>query len=139
MNPVLKDQDGWNAKGYPIRQPRTGWYADRENATFFLEFSNVNVETRFATILYLKSYTENYKNSVLNITAQVIHQGPTNGTVAQSSFNVSGYHDSKTSVHFPHKMELPDGGARVGNTIRLNFKLLGGNAFKVAGIALCSR
>jgi hypothetical protein len=52
---------------------------------------------------------------------------------------IEGYHESKTSVHYPHRMELPGGGAQVGDMVRATFDLMSGAKFKVAGIAMCSR
>jgi hypothetical protein len=33
LRPVLAASGGWRARGYPIRQPRTGWYAGRSGPT----------------------------------------------------------------------------------------------------------
>jgi hypothetical protein len=56
LRAVLTSNDGWVAKGKPIQQPRTGWYAEKENATFSLKIHNVSVETNFLTLLTMKSY-----------------------------------------------------------------------------------
>jgi hypothetical protein len=97
LRPVLKSSNGWKASGFPIRQPRTGWYANAANATFDLEYKDITLESRFLTILYLKSYTGGYKDSLLVVTMEVIHQGAGNGT-SVSSVSISeikGYHKSK--------------------------------------------
>jgi hypothetical protein len=80
-----------------------------------------------------------YKDSVLVVTMEVIHQGDSESTSASSVSKIKGYHESETSIHYPHKMELPGGGARVGDTVRATFQLVRGSAFKIAGIAMCSR
>lgn len=51
---------------------------------------------------------------------------------------IDGYHDIKTSVHFPHKIQIADGGAKAGDSVILNAKLVGGQEFKIAGLAFCS-
>jgi hypothetical protein len=139
LKPVLKSSNGWEATGFPIRQPRTGWYANLANATFDLEYKNISLESKFLTVLYLKSYSAGYKDSLLVVTMEVIHQGAGNSTSASSVSEIKGYHESKTSVHYPHKMKLPGGGARVGDTVRVTFQLVSGSVFKIAGIAMCSR
>jgi hypothetical protein len=140
LKPVLKSSNGgWRAAGFPIRQPRTGWYANVANATFDLEYKNITLDSNFLTVLYLKSYASGYKDSLLIVTMEVTHQGVGNGTSVSSVSEIKGYHESKTSVHFPHKMELPGGGAQAGDTVQATFQLVSGYAFKIAGIALCSR
>jgi hypothetical protein len=139
LRPVLKAGNSWKASGFPIKQPRTGWYANAANATFDLEYKNITLESKFLTLLYLKSYSGGYKDSVLVVTMEVIHQGASKSTSASSVSKIKGYHESETSVHYPHKMELPGGGARVGDTVRATFQLVRGSAFKIAGIAMCSR
>jgi hypothetical protein len=139
LKSVLKSSDGWDATGFPIRQPRTGWYANQVNATFNLEFTNITVESKFLTVLYMKSYSSGYKDSLLRVTMEVIHEGSSNSTSTSSVSDIKGYHDSKTSVHFPHKMKLPGDGAQVGDMVRVTFRLMSGSAFKIAGIAMCAR
>jgi hypothetical protein len=139
LEPLLRSSNGWKAAGFPIRQPRTGWYANAANATFDLEYKNITLESKFLTVLYLKSYTTGYKDSLLVVTMEVIPQGAGNGTSVSSVSEIKGYHESKTSVHYPHKMELPGGGAHAGDTVRATFQLVSGSAFKIAGIAMCSR
>jgi hypothetical protein len=117
LKPLLKSSNGWKATGFPIRMPRTGWYANAANATFDLEYKHVTLKSKFLTVLYLKSYTTGYKDSLLVVTMEVIHQGAGNGTSVSSVSEIKGYHESKTSVHYPHKMELPGGGAHAGDTV----------------------
>lgn len=136
---VLKSYQGWRAHGFPIRQPRTEWYL--VNASFSLAFENVKVGSRFPTVLCLKSYTDSYKGTVVRIDMEVVHLDTKNNSTSTqpSSSEIQGYHSSQTSVHFPHKMFFPNGGAQVGDTVRVKSALSSGQVFKVTGIALCSR
>ena len=34
MEKVLIANDGWSTEGYPVRQPRIGWYTHQENSSF---------------------------------------------------------------------------------------------------------
>ena len=54
-----------------------------------------------------------------------------------AKYEVNGYHDTRTSIHIPHKFELPDGGAKKGDSIVANFRLVSGSYFKIAGLAFC--
>jgi hypothetical protein len=144
LRAVLKSNDGWVAKGYPIRQPRTGWLAVKENATFSLHIVNVTAETNFLTILSMKSYGPTWVGTKLVVEARVAHVGNNNNNNnsnpndTTSSYEISGHHETKTSVLFPHKLQLPGGGAKVGDTIFVEAKLSGGSNFKISGMAFCT-
>lgn len=55
-----------------------------------------------------------------------------------TTFFIDGFHDIKTSVHFPHKIPIAGGGAKAGDSVILKAKLVGGQEFKIAGFAFCS-
>jgi hypothetical protein len=147
LRTVLTSNDGWVAKGKPIQQPRTGWYAQKENATFSLKIHNVSVETNFLTFLTMKSYGPTWFGIKLVVVVRVAHVGNdnnrnpnniTNSHGEEASYEISGYHETKTSVHFPHKLQLPGGGAKVGDTIIVEAQLASGSNFKIAGMAFCT-
>lgn len=51
---------------------------------------------------------------------------------------ISGYHDEETSVLVPIKLSLPDRSTEENQSmLRLHFRLLDGQMFKIAGMALC--
>jgi hypothetical protein len=62
----------------------------------------------------------------------------TNSHGEEASYEISGYHETRTSVHFPHKLQLPGGGAKVGDTIFVEAQLASGSNFKIAGMAFCT-
>jgi hypothetical protein len=137
LRPVLTSRDGWNASGSPTELRRPGWYADKVNATFSLEFKDVAIQSKFLTMLHLKSYTGGFVGSNVKVEMEVIHKG--SDEISRSSSERTGDHDSETSEHFPHKMKLPGDGAKVGDTVRATFTLVSGYAFKISGIVMCSR
>jgi hypothetical protein len=148
LRTVLKSNDGWVAKGKPIQHPRTGWYAQKANATFSMQLHNISVETNFLTFLTMKSYGPTFVGTKLAVVARVAHDGDLNNInpndsakshdEQETSYEISGYHETKTSVHFPHQLQLPGGGAKVGDTIFVEAKLVGGSHFKIAGMAFCT-
>jgi hypothetical protein len=149
MNEVLLDNNGWASEGYPVRQPRTGWYSHTPNSTFSIKVENTTVDTRFLIVMSMKSYSEKWIGSKLAVTTTVVK----NATVPDLDFNrtnkvdwdgdkedikfIDGYHDTRTSVHFIHRIELPDDGAAAGDSLILDAKLVGGSEFKIAGLAFC--
>ena len=148
MDHVIFFNEGWDAAGLPIQQPRTGWYGNGENASFSMKLENVTVDTNFVILLTMKSYGPKFLKSKLAVLPSVV-KGPAavmtrdflnNRTVDfenDAVFLIDGYHDTKTSVHFPHKVMIP-GGAKVGDSIILDAKIVGGSHFKIAGLAFCS-
>lgn len=137
---------GWQAGGRPIQQPRTGWYGKGENATFSMKVENITVDTNFLVLLTMKSYGPEFVNTRLAVLPTVVKAH----VIADSfldyrtvdfennaTFFIDGYHNTRTSVHFPYKVMIP-GGAKVGDSIILDAKIVGGSHFKIAGLAFCS-
>ena len=137
LDPVLKSNDGWVVKGRPVRNPRVGLYAEKENATFTMKFPIMENPINILTIFSMKSYGPDWIGSKMEIRMTIDH-GVGNTTAPDvATHEIDGFHEIKTSVHFPHKFELPGNGASVGDTLILEAKLVGGSAFKIHGIALC--
>merc|ERR1712079_578443 len=65
MSKDLLVNNGWAAEGYPIRQPREGWYTHTPNATFSIKIENIIVDTKYLVIFSMKSYSLKWKNSKL--------------------------------------------------------------------------
>jgi len=135
MQGVLKASDGWEASGDPISHPRLGWTATKEGATFSL-LINASYETKFMTFLSLKSYGPNFANTVLEINVTIIRKEINQHTAL--SYEITGYHETNTSIYVPHKFELPGGGAKIGDSIVLDAKLKSGANFKINGMAFCT-
>jgi hypothetical protein len=137
LKPVFNSSDGWEAAGLPVRNPRTGWYAQKANATFAMHFPIMEVPVHFLTIVSMKSYGPTWIGSKLKIKVTIDH--PSNSTMLPdvSNYEIDGFHEVRTSVHFPHKFELPGNGASVGDNVILEAELVGGSTFKINGIALC--
>lgn len=83
----------------------------------------------------MKSYGDNFKGTKLRLSLLIKRS---NNTQSEKVYEISGYHETKTSIHLPHKLELPEGGANTGDTVLVNAELVSGSYFKINGIALCS-
>lgn len=142
LAPVLQTQNGWAASGYPIKQPRTGFYASEQNATFDLELRDISQDAKYLTVLSMKSYGPTWVGSKLRLHVSVMRKAaeaaaPSPPVAAEATYEIDGYHAVKTSVHFPHKFPVPGDGAKSGDTIRVNATLVSGSTFKIAGLAFC--
>mmetsp|Transcript_15778 Transcript_15778/g.45455 ORF Transcript_15778/g.45455 Transcript_15778/m.45455 type:complete len:330 (-) Transcript_15778:712-1701(-) len=148
MNEVLISNEGWAAEGKPIQKPRTGWYTHRANSLFSIKIENVPVDTKYVVILSMKSYVEKWVGSKLAVSSSVVKSATIPESMNNrasvvdwnndSIFRIDGYHDVKTSVHFPHKIPIQGGGAKAGESLLIDLKLVGGKGFKIAGIAVCA-
>lgn len=145
MSEVLTSNTGWKAEGFPIKQPRAGFYAKQANAHFSLKI-DASMETKYVTIMSMKSYGDNFKDTKLDIDVHIVRkEEEKEGTVSEAAeaeldvarYEVSGYHEARTSIHVPHKFELPNGGAKKGDSIIADFRLVSGSYFKIAGLAFC--
>ena len=134
LDPVLKSNDGWIVKGRPDRNPRVGFYAEKANATFTMKFPITETSMNFLTIFSMKSYGPDWIGSKMELRMTIEHPRNTTDTATRE---IDGFHEIKTSVHFPHKFALPGNGASVGDSVILEAKLVGGSTFKIHGMALC--
>jgi hypothetical protein len=142
MSEVLVSNTGWKAEGFPIKQPRAGFYAKEANAHFSLKIDVVSTETKYVTIMSMKSYGDNFKDTKLQVDVRIERKEEAPGTASAAEedvakYEVSGYHETTTSIHVPHKFELPNGGAKKGDSIIVDFRLVSGSYFKIAGLAFC--
>jgi hypothetical protein len=88
------------------------------------------------TIMSMKSYGPNFVNTTLQVHVSILNGvSGKNSTAVQ---NIEGYHINPTSIHVPHKFELPGGGAREGDRIVLSARLVSGAYFKINGLAFCA-
>mmetsp|Transcript_640 Transcript_640/g.856 ORF Transcript_640/g.856 Transcript_640/m.856 type:complete len:638 (-) Transcript_640:172-2085(-) len=142
MDKILRFNRGWKAEGYPVRSPKTGWYTHSPNAMFSLTIPNITVDTKYAVLLTMKSYSPAWIGSKLAVTLGVIKANETNQEKPEEgdmlTYNIEGYHTTKTSVHFPHKFLFPGSGAKVGDSLFMNARMVRGSEFKIAGLAFCS-
>lgn len=83
----------------------------------------------------MKSYGDNFKDTTLRVTVGISRS---NGDQSEKSYDINGYHVTRTSIHIPHKFELPKGGANKGDIIHVKAQLISGAYFKINGIALCT-
>ena len=86
------------------------------------------------TIMSMKSWKTS-KETELKVSVQII--GSKHAS-SKKDYSISGYHEMQTSIHVPHKLELPGGGANKGDTILVDIELIGGDYFKINGLAFCA-
>ena len=141
LSKVMKVATGWVSMGRFYSMPRTGWYAQEENASFYLEIPVVS-PTLYFTVLSMKSFGPNFIGTNLHIDVNIERAGSNTDQSKDShaSYDISGYHEIKTSVHEPHKFKLAgDGGASPGDVILFVATLTSGKYFKIAGLAFCKQ
>ena len=129
MNEVLVTNVGWKAEGNLVKQPRAGWYAKEAGAHFSVKI-DAAFDTKFVTVMIMKSYGPNFLDTRLEIDFRM----PFGVNVTH---DITGYHETKTSIHVPQKFELPNGGITKGESLLVEFRLVSGSYFKIAGLAFC--
>lgn len=125
-----------------MKKPNTGWYAKKANAKFSLKITST-LKTRYMTLVTMKSYGPTFLDAMLRVSVRIQRNKQQQRTessttaAATKDYEISGYHEAKTSVHVPHKFQLPGEGADNGDVILLDVELVRGSNFKVSGIAFC--
>ncbi|GFH55746.1 hypothetical protein CTEN210_12222 [Chaetoceros tenuissimus] len=139
MNNIVTENRGWEADGDPIVNPRTGWYANEANATFTLQLNNIGLDINFVLVYSMKSYGPKFKDSKIRVTTNVTssREETIKSEEANLFHDVDGFHETRSSIHYPHKIPISDGGAKVGDSLTFKAELIGGNHFKIAGLAFC--
>jgi hypothetical protein len=146
LQPYLVGNEGWQASGFPVQQPRTGWFAEEGRDSWFeLAFEGLPISVQSLTVVYMKSYSEKWYNATVQIDcsigASMNHNSSREDFPVSSAeslrYHLTGYHVEKTSVLIPEKLQLPSQNRNSGDTLHLKFKLIEGETFKITGMALC--
>jgi hypothetical protein len=153
LQPVLVRQLGWTIRDGTVWTSPC-FATDMSNATFELAVRNVSAPVQHLTVFYTRSYLPTFQQSKLVLTVRVESLPPSSREQTTSSaspplpqprppqgevdvYEISGHHEFKTSVNYPIQFRLPGSGARVGDTIHVEARLVSGQEFKIAGLAFC--
>ena len=167
IEPYLVSNEGWTPNSMDNARNRGGWVASGGWGSFFeMQFSDVPTTVTSLSLVYMKSYSQMWINATLQIdclffnpsidgssefptltdsnTPRILDQNDTLGMISRTeSYSsirhfISGYHDDETSILVPVKLSLPDRTLEEGKSaLRLHFRLVDGETFKIAGMALC--
>ena len=167
IEPYLASNEGWSAYDSDSKTNPGGWIpVGGSGSLFALQFTDVPTTVNSLTIVSMQSYSEMWINSTLqidciffnpssDISTDFLEQIETNATQildgnyssdminSTESFTairhfISGYHDDETSILVPIKLPLPDRTLEEEkSSLLLHFRLLDGETFKIAGMALC--
>jgi len=152
-----KHKDGWMVDGSPDKNPRTGFYGSIPQSFFEMKIPLDTAPAKFLTILSMRSYGGIWKDSLLRLDVAIERNTPytsaddtfdmplppeTNATAIyhdhdKATFEISGYQEEQTSVHYPFKFELPGHGAAEGDVLTIKGTLQEGKMFKIHGIIIC--
>jgi hypothetical protein len=152
LRPVLAGEpSGWAVQeGSKVASP--SFAANSLGATFALAVHNATGPIRHLTIFYVRSYAPKFANSKVELTIRVERPQPPLSIGPQSAppqpppqaadagvetYEVSGSHAHGTQTIFPIKFRLPGEGARQGDTVRLEGRLVSGQNFEIHGMAFC--
>jgi hypothetical protein len=134
---LVSSNKDWVIQGKPGGKPRPGWVANGLNATFTITVKDHKGVTSI-TIVSMKSYSKLWIHSRLRLT--VWDEGP-DGMGPSSDigqFTISGFHELRTSVLFPHKLHLEKHGVPEGHWLKARFDLISGGMFRIQGMFFCS-
>jgi hypothetical protein len=107
---------------------------------------NVTVPTRYLTVYAKTCNLPLYANSTLAVTARVERRSPPpaeggdeeDDAALTATYETTGYHTTPASIYLPSKFRLPGAdGARVGDTVHAEFRIVSGRAITLVGLAFC--
>jgi hypothetical protein len=124
LEPKLVKFAGWREGGDATKN-KHGWEAFESNATFILSWTLAE-DVSDISIVSMQSYGDKWANSKLRMTVN-----------QDSSFEWLGYHGDETSVSLPFEFHLNETISK-GDTISVEFRLIGGSSFKISGMMFCA-
>jgi hypothetical protein len=139
IKPFLTTNDGWGIQN----DMSTGWsrklglVATKLNAVAQFDFPSMRQTAKILTIQSLKSYGDKWEGSQVQVLADVQTANSADWTRVLEE-HIQGSHNSTSSIDYTAEFELGDS-AVVGSNVRVQIILVGGTAFKITGMMLCSR
>ena len=134
-------QEGWSNK--------IGWVANKANATFTLQFDNIQKDVNVVTIFLLRSYGEKWENSRAKFLISRVTKEETkgadgdgdgrvsNGTNVFLEDEISGVHNDTHSLTLSQELNLSDT-IHKGENLSIKVDLLSGSTFKIMGMMICT-
>ena len=89
-------------------------------------------QIRVLTMHYLKSYGDTWKDSQLELRAQVVT--PAGEVAYEQVMTVEGYHEQPVSIAYTFRTAFT---SAVDGEFRLQLKLVGGRTFKINALMFC--
>jgi len=131
---IISKSGGWDIEdnGDEGWSNKIGFAATTPDASFTLEFKDIEKDLNVVTIFFMRSYGEKWKDSKARFTVTSSKHG--NSTLAQH--DIDGVHEMEHSLTLIERFKLADS-VEKGDTIRLKIDMISGNAFKIMGMTLC--
>lgn len=133
LKPQITMNEGWSAAD---DNNKLGWVPAGNGSKFTMEWKSVIQPVRALTLMIMRSYGEKWDGSKLKV--QIWSKDK-----IVASDEIIGYHDKKTSETYNIKMKIgeePSAEVKevtIGSDLKITFELIGGNTFKISGMAIC--
>jgi len=127
---------GWD---FMVDYKKWGWVpVDGVSSQLVMEFPNVTQPIRSISLLYMKSYGERWKDSVLRVSCLSRLSNTTEWVqlLHQDDF-LAGTHAKNTSESYTHEIMLAKQ-VSSGSHLRVELELVNGSTFKIMGLTVCS-
>lgn len=129
LNPFITHNNGWVLERPEKSKNKPGMVAQQSNATFGLIVHNLTTPVTVVNVFSMLSYGAAWNDSYVKMTVNNV-----------TSFTWAGFHDSKTSIIVQRPFQLNHNIAlNTGDSVSLEFELISGATFKIAGLSLCSK
>jgi hypothetical protein len=136
LKPFTLVSDGWEAQN-DFRQGgfqnKLGLVALKSSASMTLTYSDSS-DIEVLTMHYLKSYGDLWKDSTLELRAQVIVPSGTSEVAYKQVMNVERYHEQAVSIGYTFQTAVT---TEVKGEFRLHLTLIGGQTFKINALMWC--
>lgn len=132
IGPMVSSQDGWKVTDDHGKVGIVPEKGTSSKISFLLD--NLPFAVRAVNVLVMKSYGDKWAGSEAQFS---VFEGEGSTPVAKEV--ITGHHESHTSVSYDYKINLDKDTIEKGGRMRLEVELIGGLAFKITGMSICSR
>ena len=141
IKPQMIFNEGWSAAN---DNNKLGWVPSDKGSKFAMEWKSVTQPIRSYTLMIMRSYGDKWEGSKLKVEIWSKNK-------LMASDEIVGFHNKKTSETYNVKMKIGDvrfssheqtdvmtsKEIPIGSDLKIIFELVGGNTFKILGMAIC--
>lgn len=135
VSDIIQEARGWEDVN---KWPPTdyGFYGTERNGTVLLNVTDTSRRVNFVNVFYMKSYSEQWQGSKV-LASVFLGSHTTTNAAPVTSFELSGYHEKKTSEFFMEQVRFENPGRH--DDVLLHLRMVGGKTFRIGGLAFCEQ
>ena len=139
ISPYIIENSGWQVStdmstGF---SRKSGLVATETGAKVVFHLKDIAKDIRYINLITLKSNAEEWYDGKAKF-ALLVNDKTSGNDWVETSFEITGGHQSPTHITYHFEVDLKENGAKVGSDVMLKVESVGASSFKILGMMLCS-